>query len=120
MSLPFVLDYLMLKTAEEPPKREPTLLTRSSLKTGLQGAAAIALGTGAGYGAGKLLGYGADALSKKFTGQPLPTKYFPPAVAGLGLLGSLALVNQRKRYEELLRNANKDSADRTARGAASK
>ena len=120
MSLPFVFDYLMIKTAEEQQEREPPPLTGSSLKRGLQGAAAIALGTGAGYGAGKLIGYGADALSKKFTGQSIPTKYFPPAVAGLGLLGSLALVAQRKRYEELLRNAHQNSTDRTARGAAAK
>lgn len=123
MSLPFLFDYLpevapeRVKLAEQ----EEPLLTPETLKAGLLGAGTIAAGTGIGYGAGKLLGYGVDAASSRLFGQPIPTEYLPPA---FGLLGALASATQSakvmKTYKELLRDAYQKSQDRTARGAAVK
>ena len=122
MSLPFLFDYL----PEAAPERvklaeQETPLTLDTLKAGLLGAGTIAAGTGIGYGAGKLLGYGADAASRRLFGQPIPTTYFPHALALLGAVASAAeSAKVMKTYKELLRDAHKKSQDRAARGAAGK
>jgi len=113
MSLPSIQDYLpeLFKTAEEE-ERKP-LLTPEVVRAGLKGAVITGLGTGIGYGAGKLLGYGADAVSKKLTGQPVPTHYFPAALGVLGTVAGAAEAARLGNYKELLRHAYEQHGNRT-------
>lgn len=126
MSLPSILDYLsdveVVKiAAEQAEKKERRSITLSPevLRAGLLGAAVTAAGTGLGYGAGKLVGMGADALSKRLTGASFPTQYVPPAFAALGALAGAAEAARMKRYKELLQHAA-DNPDRRASRSTSR
>jgi len=124
MSLPFLFEYLPevapepVKLAEEMPSAGVPL-TKDTMLAGLLGAGTIAAGTGLGYGAGKLLGYGADLASQRLFGHPVPTEYLPPALGVLGgLAGAVQSAKVMKKYKELLRHAYEESQSRAARGAA--
>lgn len=103
--LPHIADYLpeLFKQAEEDEKPIPA--TKDVLRAGLHAALITAGGTGLGYGLGKLVGYGADRISKKFTGQPIPPHYFPAALGVLGTIGGAAEAARMSELKEILRNA---------------
>lgn len=111
MSLPSIHDYLpeLFKTAEE---EERPLITPDVLRAGLKGALVTGLGTGIGYAGGKLIGHGVDAASKKLTGQPFPTHYFPMALGALGTALGAAEAVRMSNYKELLRNAYQQRGNR--------
>ena len=127
MSLPSILDYLpeeapvLFKLAAEEPKRKPPITaTPSVMRAGLRGALVMAGATGLGYGAGKLVGYGANALSKKLTGKTLNTKYAPIVLAAVGLLGGATEAMRMRKYKELLRDAYENPSNGTSRSTPRK
>lgn len=113
MSLPSIQEYLpeLFKMAEE--EEQKPLLTPEVLRAGLKGAIVTGLGTGIGYGTGKLLGYGADAASRKLTGQSIPPHYFPVALGLLGTVAGAAEAARMSNYKELLRHAYEQQHNRT-------
>jgi len=78
---------------------------KSKAKSVLKGIAGIGLGTAAGYG----IGHAADAVTRHYTGKPIPQRSLLTAApiigGGLGLMYNLARAHQDKE----LNSASKDS-----------
>lgn len=117
MKLPSIFDYLpdeapqLFKYAEQ--KQEPIRLTPEVAKAGIRSALATAAGIGTGYAAGHLIGHGADALSQKLTGSPIPAHWAAPGGAALGGLLMVLKSLHDKEVKGVLRRAYENSKERS-------